>query len=94
MANNQEQHTALIIDMGKKRSTCLVVIGTGDIPLPFPTSVLKAHNLKNGDRFRWTPTEDGTISPAHIEPIKEDKRIPSPEELNFDYEAIRKLGNR
>jgi hypothetical protein len=49
---------------------CLVEVAGVRLPVAFPTSALRAHQLQEGMSFRWQVRETGTITSADIRPAE------------------------
>ena len=65
---NQNCYLGLVTRFKGKHAICLVNLGAGELTSSFPANILKAHGLKKNDRFKWWPTESGTLTKADIKP--------------------------
>ena len=63
-------YPAMVERIVGQNAFCAVQVGKVELQLPFPVEVLKACNLNLGDRFRWRPSADGSVTPGNLELVE------------------------
>lgn len=63
-------YPAMVERIDGQNAFCAVQVGKVELQLPFPVEVLKACNLNLGDRFRWRPSADGSVTPGDLELVE------------------------
>ena len=83
--NNQENDDyfyGLVERVERREVYCSVLVGTVELMFPFSREVFD-YEPKVGDRFKWYPTEEGTISIENIEIIESNDK-PSLDESDLE----------
>ncbi len=63
-------YPAMVERIDGQIALCAVQVGKVELQLPFPVEVLKACNLSLGDRFRWRPSADGSVTSGDLELVE------------------------
>ena len=63
-------YPALVENVDGQNALCTIQVGKVELQIPFPVEVLKTKNVDVGDRFRWKPSDDGSVSPDDLELVE------------------------
>ena len=55
---NKNCHLGLVTKFNGAQALCLINMGCGEVSINLPADVLKAHGLKETDRFKYWPAEN------------------------------------
>ena len=67
--------------IGDSKTRCIVNFGGVFLPIAFPTNIIKHHNLKEDDTFRWDRRHARDIKVDDIEPYEVELPVITEEEM-------------